>query len=76
MLMGVTVLELTDMAGEMSFRPKLSRLLETLLMLRGAVFVLELELEVNRKETSTCRFSSTSGPRCCRRCQILVIAKV
>lgn len=34
-----------DIAGAMSFLPKFSRLLETLLMLRGAVFVLELELE-------------------------------
>lgn len=49
MLIGVPVLELTEMAGAMSFRPKLSRLLETLLMLRGAVFVLELELQVSGK---------------------------
>ncbi len=44
-LIGMTLLEPPDMAGEMSFLPKLSRLLETLLMLRGAVFVLEPELE-------------------------------
>lgn len=49
-LMGETVLELTDMAGAMSFRPKLSRLLETLLMLRGGVFVLEPELQANESE--------------------------
>lgn len=45
--MGEALLELTEMAGAMSFRPKLSRLLETLLMLRGGGFVLELELRVN-----------------------------
>lgn len=49
-LSGETVLELTEMAGAMSFRPKLSRLLETLLMLRGGVFVLVLELQVNESE--------------------------
>lgn len=46
-MMGEALLELTEMAGAMSFRPKLSRLLETLLMLRGGGFVLELELRVN-----------------------------
>lgn len=44
-MIGETPLELPDMAGAMSFLPKLSRLLDTLLMLRGAVFVLEPELE-------------------------------
>lgn len=44
LLMGETPLELTEMAGAMSFLPKFSRLLETLLMLRGAVFVLGPEL--------------------------------
>lgn len=44
LLIGETPLELTEMAGAMSFLPKLSRLLDTLLMLRGAVFVLEPEL--------------------------------
>lgn len=34
-----------DIAGAMSFLPKFSRLLETLLMLSGAVFVMEPELE-------------------------------
>lgn len=48
--MGETVLELTDMAGAMSFRPKLSRLLETLFMLRGGVFALEPELQANESE--------------------------
>lgn len=38
-----------DMAGEMSFLPKFSRLLDTLLMLRGA-FALELDLERKKKE--------------------------
>lgn len=41
LLMGETPPELTETAGEMSFLPKLSKLLETLFMLRGAVFVLE-----------------------------------
>lgn len=36
LLMGETAPVLTDMAGEMSFRPKLSRLLDTLLILSGA----------------------------------------
>lgn len=55
-MIGETPLELTEMAGAMSFLPKLSRLLETLLMLRGAVFVLEPELggqkyvEVNKEK--------------------------
>lgn len=39
-----------DMAGAMSFLPKLSRLLETLLMLSGAAFV-EPELERKGYET-------------------------
>lgn len=59
-MIGKTPLEPTEMAGAMSFLPKLSRLLETLLMLRGAVFVLEPELgrqkyvEVNNeKQKST-----------------------
>lgn len=45
LLIGETLLEPPDMAGAMSFLPKLSRLLETLLMLRGAAFALEPELE-------------------------------
>lgn len=36
LLMGETAPVLTDMAGAMSLRPKLSRLLDTLLMLSGA----------------------------------------
>lgn len=54
-LTGETVLELPGMAGVMSFRPKLSRLLETLLMLRGGVLVLELELQVNESERAEFR---------------------
>lgn len=42
-----------DMAGAMSFLPKLSRLLETLLMLREAVFVLVLELEKEQRGFET-----------------------
>lgn len=66
LLMGETPLDPPDMAGAMSFLPKLSRLLETLLMLRGAFFVLEPELkrkgyvEVNKKQqptdSNTCGF--------------------
>lgn len=44
-LIGETPPDPVDIAGAMSFLPKLSRLLETLLMLRGAAFVLEPELE-------------------------------
>lgn len=44
LFIGEMPLDPPEMAGAMSFLPKLSRLLETLLMLRGAVFVLELEL--------------------------------
>lgn len=43
-MIGETPLDPPDMAGAMSFLPKLSRLLETLLMLRGAAFALEPEL--------------------------------
>ena len=45
LLIGEMPLEPPEMAGAMSFLPKLSRLLETLLMLRGAVFTLEPELQ-------------------------------
>lgn len=44
LLIGEMPLDPPDMAGAMSFLPKLSRLLETLLMLREAVFVPVLEL--------------------------------
>lgn len=37
-----------DTAGPMSFLPKLSKLLETLFMLRGAAFVPEPDLEPDR----------------------------
>lgn len=46
--MGEMPPELTETAGAISFLPKLSRLLETLFMLRGAIFVLEPELEVQK----------------------------
>lgn len=58
LLIGEMVLELTDMAGAMSFRPKLSRLLETLFMLRGGGFVLELELQVKESRISKCSLAS------------------
>lgn len=45
-LMGETAPVLTDMAGAMSFRPKLSRLLDTLLMLSGAGRGAALEAEL------------------------------
>lgn len=48
LLMGEITPELPNMAGEMSFLPKLSKLLETLLILRGAFF--ELELVGNKKK--------------------------
>lgn len=41
-----------DIAGEMSFLPKFSRLLETLLMLSGAAFVMEPELEKQIEHTA------------------------
>lgn len=44
LLMGEMPLEPPDMAGEMSFLPKLSRLLDTLLMLSGVVLALGAEL--------------------------------
>lgn len=52
LLIDETPLELTEMAGAMSFLPKLSRLLETLLMLRGVDFVLEPELEEQKTKVA------------------------
>lgn len=49
-LMGETGPALTDMAGAMSFRPKLSRLLDTLLMLSGAGRGAALEAELKGGE--------------------------
>lgn len=54
LLTGETAPVLTDMAGAMSFRPKLSRLLDTLLMLSGAGrgAAPEAELKGRREEDS------------------------
>ena len=52
LLIDETLLELTEMAGAMSFLPKLSRLLETLLMLRGVDFVVEPELQEEKTKVA------------------------
>lgn len=44
LLMGATLPDTPDMAGAMSFLPKLSRLLDTLLMFSGAAFAVEADL--------------------------------
>lgn len=58
LLMGARLLGTPDMAGAMSFLPKLSRLLDTLLMFNGAAFAVEADLwiqtgqqNMNRKMT-------------------------
>lgn len=45
----ITLATPPDMAGAMSFLPKLSRLLETLLMLRGAVLALRRKSEKKKE---------------------------
>lgn len=57
-LMGEMPPDPPDMAGAMSFLPKLSRLLETLLMLMGAALAPEPELEKTKQKV---RRSDGSG---------------
>lgn len=52
-MIGATLLDTPDMAGAMSFLPKLSRLLDTLLMFNGGAFATEPDLERQQNKSKT-----------------------